>query len=102
METEIQNVVSDIAREYQPERVILFGSQARGNADTHSDVDLLIIKKTNERFIQRLVNPILMKVIPGGYDFFVYTPEEFKQMQENENPFITHALESSEIVYEKS
>ncbi len=37
----------------QPQRVILFGSHAEGTADAESDIDLLIIKETDERFLDR-------------------------------------------------
>ena len=41
--TEIQKFASDIAREFLPERVILFGSYATGQAKAESDVDLLVV-----------------------------------------------------------
>lgn len=41
--TDIQNFVADLAREFLPEKVILFGSYARGSAGTESDVDLLVV-----------------------------------------------------------
>jgi predicted nucleotidyltransferase len=41
--TDIQNFVADMAREFLPEKVILFGSYARGSAGTESDVDLLVV-----------------------------------------------------------
>ncbi|MDD2734430.1 MAG: nucleotidyltransferase domain-containing protein [Desulfuromonadaceae bacterium] len=41
--TDIQNFVADMAREFLPEKVILFGSYARGCAGTESDVDLLVV-----------------------------------------------------------
>lgn len=40
---DIQNFVADVAREFLPEKVILFGSYARGNAGEESDVDLLVV-----------------------------------------------------------
>lgn len=41
--TDIQKFVADVAREFLPEKVILFGSYARGNAGAESDVDLLVV-----------------------------------------------------------
>ena len=39
---------------YNPERIILFGSGARGDTDEYSDLDIAIIKETDERFLDRL------------------------------------------------
>src|SRR5450631_2411952 len=41
--TDIQKFVADVAREFMPEKVILFGSYATGNARAESDVDLLVV-----------------------------------------------------------
>jgi len=40
---DIQNFVADVARKFLPEKIILFGSYARGNAGEESDVDLLVV-----------------------------------------------------------
>jgi predicted nucleotidyltransferase len=40
---DIQKFAADVAREFLPERVILFGSYAKGNAGEESDVDLLVV-----------------------------------------------------------
>lgn len=95
----IRAVANLIVREYRPEKIILFGSQARGEADVASDFDLIIIKKTKKRFLQRLLDVPLLPV-PG--DIFVYTPEEFARMQEHGNPFLAHALQGAKVIYEKA
>jgi len=41
--TEIQTFVADVAREFMPEKVLLFGSYATGSAGAESDVDLLVV-----------------------------------------------------------
>ncbi|MEK7193888.1 MAG: nucleotidyltransferase domain-containing protein [Patescibacteria group bacterium] len=98
---DIDELTREIVKEYEPEKIILFGSQARGDIDEYSDLDLILVKKTEKRFVERLVDPILLKILPVGTDCFVYTPEEFEQMTENENPFIMSAMESAKILYEK-
>lgn len=97
----IQEITEKLIAEYQPEKIILFGSAARGDTDEHSDLDLIIVKKTDKRFVERMVDPILLKILPIKTDAFIYTPEEFERMKENENPFIMSALESAKILYEK-
>jgi predicted nucleotidyltransferase len=49
----IKKIVTALKR-YDPERVILFGSAARGEADAYSDMDIVVIKETSERFLDRL------------------------------------------------
>jgi predicted nucleotidyltransferase len=43
--TDIQKFVADVAREFLPEKVILFGSYATGSARAESDVDLLVVMR---------------------------------------------------------
>ncbi len=54
-EQEIQRIVRQIVKGYEPVKVILFGSYAYGQATEDSDIDRLIIKETSERFIDRWV-----------------------------------------------
>jgi predicted nucleotidyltransferase len=42
-----------ILQPYDPERIILFGSRARGRADAWSDYDLIVIKRTQRSFVER-------------------------------------------------
>ena len=97
----INRVVKELL-DYEPERIILFGSAAWGDTDQYSDIDLIIIKKTDKRFVQRLVEPGSFVPIDLSVDLFVYTPEEFQSMIDNENPFIEQALKDGKIVYEKT
>lgn len=95
----IRDIIESINTKYGPvEKIILFGSQARGNADEYSDVDLIIIKKTTQGFVERLVS---VPRLPVHADIFVYTPEEFEMMKENENPFMVNALQNAKILYER-
>lgn len=63
----LEKLVDFIASEYNPEKIILFGSYGtRRNTET-SDIDLLIIKKTNKRFVDRVVE--LMQLIRNQFGF---------------------------------
>lgn len=96
----IAQVVSAL-REYEPDRIILFGSQARRNADQYSDLDMVIIKETDERFLDRLQTVYELVQPRFAMDVLVYTPQEFTEMQERGNSFVEMVLKEGIVVYER-
>lgn len=54
IEDVLTKTVEIIARGYQAEKIVLFGSYAYGTADEESDIDLLIVKQTDKPFFQRM------------------------------------------------
>lgn len=96
----VDSLVTDLLP-YGPEKIILFGSAARGDADEYSDLDVIVIKETDRRFVQRLVDAGALVSSPRHVDIFVYTPDELEAMIEEENPFIESALRDGKVVYEK-
>jgi predicted nucleotidyltransferase len=99
MEAALDALVQALQR-YQPQRIILFGSAARGEADADSDLDVLVIKDTPEPFVQRL--EAMARLCPSGVhaDILVYTPEEIQRMIEDGNPFVLRALKEGRVLYE--
>lgn len=87
---------------YEPERIYLIGSWARGEGDDLSDFDLIIIKETQVPFLERLkkVSKLLSEK-EGGVDLLVYTPEEFDQMCKQGNAFAEMIIEEGQIIYDK-
>ena len=103
-EATIRAVARLIARKFDPEQIILFGSHARGNAGSHSDVDLLVVLKSLDNWPKR-GNPIRLAigeefVLP--VDVIVTTPEHLSEQRENPYSFVHTALESRIILYERS
>lgn len=85
---------------YQPERVYLFGSAARGEADELSDLDVVVIKRTGTPFLERLRE--IAKQLPielGAVDVLVYTPEEFASMQQDGNAFAELIAQEGRLIY---
>ena len=88
--------------EYGAEKAILFGSSAREEADRWSDIDLIVIKRTDRRFLDRLADIIDIIQPDFALDVLVYTPEEFERMLAEGNPFLTRAVEEGRVIYERS
>jgi predicted nucleotidyltransferase len=72
-----------LLQRYEPEQIILFGSRARGEADEYSDYDVIVIKRTDLPFLDRLKDmvPYLVE-FDRAAEILVYTPEEFERMCE--------------------
>ena len=54
LEEKLNLIVNDL-KCYCPEKIILFGSAVRGDTDRHSDLDIVVIKNTKKRFLERLI-----------------------------------------------
>ena len=85
---------------YQADKIYLFGSWARGEADTLSDIDLVLIKRTRSRFFNRLRQ--VQRLLPpemGAVDVLVYTPKEFASMLAEGNAFARMLLEEGRLIH---
>jgi predicted nucleotidyltransferase len=95
----VQKIVECLKR-YDPERIIIFGSVVRGDADEQSDVDVVVIKQTDKRFLDRLLDVAkLLDNDLGKVDVFVYTSDEFEEMRRQENPFIEKIVTEGRVIY---
>ncbi len=78
----------------------LVGSHARGDAAPESDIDAIIVAPSDRPFVDRFRDYLPAVLAAGvGVDLFVYTPEEFEDLQREERPFLTHAMESARPVH---
>jgi predicted nucleotidyltransferase len=98
----IQNILRKIVVEYAPQQVILFGSHAYGEPGPDSDIDLLIIKETSERFIDRWVT--VQRILTGTHrslpvESLVLTPREIENRLAVGDQFIAEILEKGEVLY---
>jgi predicted nucleotidyltransferase len=98
---ELRRIVEVIKRQYDPERIILFGSMAVRKVHEWSDIDLLIIKKTPKRFIERALEVGRLVKPRVGIDLFIYTPEEYEFLLKERSSFLLSVLKTGETVYEK-
>jgi len=96
----IDSITAQLIEKYKPEKIILFGSAARGDAAPDSDVDLLIIKSDTPSFsADRImeVSGLIERDVP--VDFLVYRPEEFEKRVGLGDPFIGLILKEGKVLY---
>jgi predicted nucleotidyltransferase len=97
---EIEGFAQRIGREFDAERVILFGSYARGTVTRDSDVDLLVIGPFEGRSVDRSVQ-IRMKLRPGfPVDLVVRTAERVRERLAMGDDFMQEILEEGKVLYE--
>lgn len=98
----ISEIVNKIAFGYNPDKIILFGSYAVGNADENSDLDLLVIKDTDLPRPQRAM--LVRKMLYGAMvpiDLIVYTPKEIEEAKDNEFSFVHKVMHTGKTLYER-
>lgn len=98
----IQKISEKIQKEYQPKKIILFGSYAWGRPDKNSDIDLFIVKKTKTRHIDRSVEVREILDEENGLfalDPIIYTPEELRQRIRIGDDFIKKIVTKGVVLY---
>ncbi|MGD2176088.1 MAG: nucleotidyltransferase domain-containing protein [Candidatus Brocadiaceae bacterium] len=100
VQSRIREMVDRIVREFRPERVILFGSHARGEGGPDSDVDLLVVMavKGSKRRARLAIRRALHD-IPMPKDIIVTTPEDFGWRKEVAGTVERPASEEGEVLY---
>jgi predicted nucleotidyltransferase len=99
---QINEISMRIASKIDPDKIILFGSYAKGNFNSDSDLDIIVVKQSDlprhkraleiRKLFYRLLIPI---------DFKFYTPEEFNKDRHNKYSFLYSALKNSKVLYER-
>lgn len=99
----LAEIIRRIVAAIDPDRIILFGSRARGDARPDSDYDLLVIKDTTER------TPVLeraayraMKGLAAGVDVLVETPQRVRRLSSRAGNPISGALHEGSTIYERT
>ncbi len=98
---DITSLTEGIVKEFQPEKVVLFGSHAYGTPRPDSDVDLLVILSFNGSGFRKSLE-ILNRLNPDfPIDLIVRKPQETEQRYINGDPLIREALDRGLVLYER-
>lgn len=101
--TKISDIVSKIAKNYDPDKIILFGSYANNTANEDSDLDFIIVKNTDvpkQRRGRDVRRYLLGAMVP--IDLKIYTPKEFEKECHSEFSFLHSAIKNSVVLYERN
>jgi len=101
LQDELVRIIEVIKAEYRPEKIILFGSLAGGEMHEWSDIDLLIVKETTKRPIERNIELFRLIQPKVGIDLFIYTPQEYEYLLKEKVSFLLNILKTGKTVYEK-
>ncbi len=99
---QIDDILNKIIKNYDPEKIYIFGSYATKTANENSDLDILIIKNTESSFfnrireVRKLIQPQSLPV-----DIITYTPIEFNEKKELVNHIAYIVSKEGKLVYER-
>jgi len=99
----LKEATKRIAEQFHPQRIILFGSYARGTADAKSDVDLLVISPLRKR--RRTLILEMNRSLWGldlARDIVILTPEEFVIEKEIPGTIALYAFNDGKLLYEQN
>ena len=91
----LKTIADRLRRDYGAERIVLFGSAARDMITEHSDIDLLVIAETGERFYERIAS-VLRTVRDLSYGMplapLVLTAKELQARLDRGDQFIAEVI----------
>ena len=105
-DTLLQEVVDATVRAVDPERIVLFGSRARGEARADSDLDLLVVEgepfspqRSRQGELKRIRRALWRFPVP--IDVLVYSRDEVDEWRNSPNHVIGRSLREGVTVYER-
>jgi predicted nucleotidyltransferase len=105
LEPIIQEILKAVLETSDPDRIILFGSAARGEAGPDSDVDLLVVERESSfqggrRSEASRIRRSLWR-FPLPIDILLFTPEEVEKWKDATNHVIARSLREGRVIYDR-
>ncbi len=98
----LEQVTRTIIERFHPKRIVLFGSHARGDAGSDSDLDLFIEMQTSQRPPERAIEvSAAFGLRPWPLDVVVYTPEEVQRLQGINGTLLSVIEKEGKVLYEQ-
>ena len=96
----IAEAVTRLAADPLPQRIILFGSQARGDAGAGSDIDLLVIEsEVPDRAAEMVRLRRLLRPLPASFDVLVYSHDEVQSWGQQPGTALYWALKEGKVLH---
>ncbi len=96
----IDQVVEQIVEQFKPQKIILFGSYARGNPRPESDVDMLVVMNTPLKEVQQAIQICQQIQCRFGLDLIVHTPKYLEKRLKMGDWFLRDVLKEGKVLYE--
>lgn len=94
------DIVAQLITAYKPEKIILFGSGAKGVRNADSDYDFFLIKRDIPPKGVDRIRDLLRKVrYTTASDFVIYTPEETEKRLQLGDPLIVDIVKNGQVIY---
>ncbi len=98
----ITRITKKISKDCNPEKIVLFGSYAKGTSRYDSDIDLLVVKDSKLRRDERDQEiRRSLREIKFPLDIFVYTPQEVDEYSRLKGSFIAKIFREGRVLYER-
>jgi predicted nucleotidyltransferase len=98
----IMEAANRLVEKFHPRQIILFGSQARGTADRHSDIDLLVLHENpGDRRRMAVAMDAVLWGLKVACDIIVMTPAEFEVERQIPGTLARPAWREGRILYEQ-
>ena len=97
-EIELEKITRQFVDRYQPEKILLFGSQAKNSAGRDSDIDLCVIVNVTDK--RKLLTDMYLNIVSDlPFDVLLYSPNEWEQCVADHTSFACQIIKEGVILH---